>query len=95
MTIPIDIDISKAKFDVCVYEPSRQHALKCFNNTLEATGVYGDKLCHYLHTLGVQISVINPSFCLTSNTVSYFYKLAHIIKKICSFFKNRIMLRQI
>lgn len=48
MTIPIDIDISKAKFDVCVYEPSRQHALKCFNNTLEATGVYGDKLCHYL-----------------------------------------------
>lgn len=84
MTISIGIDISKAKFDVCVYEPNRQQSLKCFNNTtagfrafarslrslishehpcvigMEATGVYGDKLCHYLHALGELVYVINP-----------------------------------
>lgn len=84
MPISIGIDISKAKFDVCIYEPNRQQSLKCFNNTpagfkafartlqsigthehpcviaLEATGVYGDNLCHFLHTLGVLVYVINP-----------------------------------
>ena len=84
MTISIGIDISKAKVDVCVYEPNRQQSLKCFNNTpagfrafarslrslitheqpcvigMEATGVYGDKLCHYLHALGELVYVINP-----------------------------------
>ncbi len=27
---------------------------------MEATGVYGDKLCHYLHALGELVYVINP-----------------------------------
>jgi transposase len=84
MTISIGIDISKDKFDVCIYESYRHHSLKCFTNSpagfkafsrtlrsivthehpcvigLEATGVYGDKLCHFLHALGELVYVINP-----------------------------------